>query len=317
MISIIRSAIGSLSTIGFLKFLKEHDFRVIGTDITDSAVGKFFVDAFYEVPRASEEKSVATRYREIVKKEHAQWIISGPEEEIAVLKQNEQYIETHVLHPPLETLRIITDKWRAFQYLAKNGFLMPQSYEGGEQEICPLQGKMILKPRRGRGSSGILVAENKEQLTHIQQAGLIHGEYIIQEFIEGEEWTVDTLHDLDGNLLNVVPRRRLKVDSGISIIGETVREEYLFELMMSISSLLNFVGGNCFQFIKDKSGRYYLTDINPRFGGGSILSLKASISFQQNLVRLFKGELRGSQPPSFDFDKLRMHRYYEEFYDKI
>jgi len=315
MITAIRSAISSPASIGLLKFLKESGFRVIGTDIINKSVGNFFVDAFYEVPRASDEQAVIKCYKKIVVQENARWIISGPEEEIKILKKHEKILGVSVMHPPIETLEIVTDKLLAFQYFSKNGFLTPQSYKLNIRKLPPLQGKMILKPRRGRGSTGIFVIDGRQQLEHSLYANSISRGYMVQEFIEGEEWTVDTLHDMEGNLLNVVPRHRLKIDSGISIVSRTVRDEYLFELIVKISSLLHFAGGGCFQFIKDKSGKYYLTDINPRFGGGAILSLNASISFQYNLIQLLKGESLRSQNPSFDFFELHMYRYYKEFYE--
>lgn len=93
MATIIRSAIGSLSAVGLIRFLKEHGFRVVGTDIADLSVGKYFVDRFYTIPKAIEHRKVISAYVKIVKKENAQWIVSGPEEEITILAKEKVCFE--------------------------------------------------------------------------------------------------------------------------------------------------------------------------------------------------------------------------------
>lgn len=313
IVTILRSAVGSLAAIGFLKFLTENGFRVIGTDITDLSVGKLFVDKFYKVPSAIEIEKVIKRYKNIIKRENVRWIISGPEQEILTLMKEKEYFKNlgaEILHPPLETLEIVTDKLALFTFFSQKKIRQPKTYVLRYANF--LNGKFILKPRKGRGSSEILFSE-REKLSSLKNI-FSKNDYIVQEFIHGEEFTVDVLYDLDGNLLNIVPRRRLKTDSGISVIGETVKDKNLIEIVLEISSYLKFIGGNCFQFIKDKDDNYYLTDINPRFGGGFILSLKASKSFRKNLINLLKNKHSLLTKLSFDFVEMKMYRYYDEFF---
>lgn len=316
VITIIRSAVCSLSSVGFLKFLKEQGFRIIGTDITNLCAGKSFTDKFYKVPNAVEIKKTINSYKDIISEEKARWIISGPEQEILALAMGRKdfaSLGTEILHPPLEVLEIIIDKLNTFDFFSQRGIKMPYTYRLDEVESHDLEEKIILKPRKGRGSRGVFITESNkiDSFKNI----LSIKDYIIQQFIEGEEYSVDAFYDLEGNILNVIPRKRLKTDSGISTIGETVKDENLFEIVSKVSSFLTFIGGNCFQFIKNKEGVYYLTDINPRFGGGSILSLKASKSFRRNLLNLLRGNYELLSKQSFDFKKAVMYRYYDEIFE--
>ena len=138
-------------------------------------------------------------------------------------------------------------------------------------------------------------------------------EYIIQEFIYGDEYTVDILCDMQGRLLNCIPRKRIKVDSGITVIGQVEKNMELIKIIEYLCSKLTLRGALCIQFIKSaKDGRYYLTDVNPRFGGGSFLSVKSSVSFQKNIVSLLNFEWDKLIYDSNDFTEISMYRYYAE-----
>ncbi len=319
MITIIRSAVGSLASVGFIKLLKNMGFKVIGTGISKESVGKFFVDSFYKVPKASKEDEVIESYLAIARKERAKWIISGPEEEIIVLSKHKDVFESegvYILHPDYKSLNIITDKYNAYTFLKRKGISLPATELATDIKnvVKNSQRKFILKPRKGRGSTNIVVFSDPDDIP----PGVLKNpqNFIIQEYIGGPECTVDVLCNLQGNILNIIPRRRIKVDSGITVIGETERDEKLINITEKILSIIKIIGGACLQFIKsDETGSYYLTDINPRFGGGVILSLTSSKTFRENLKNLLGFKWGRLLYKSYEFDKLRMVRYYDEIYE--
>jgi len=166
-ITIIRSAIGSLASVGFIKFLKSCGFEVIGTDITGESAGKFFVDAFYKVPKASDGLKVVESYLSIAKKEKAKWIISGPEDEIIVLSRHKSVFEhegIYILHPDYELLKVITDKYNAYNYLRKKGITLPSTDLLVNFNDYRSQSKFVIKPRKGRGSSGVIICDKTDEL---------------------------------------------------------------------------------------------------------------------------------------------------------
>jgi carbamoyl-phosphate synthase large subunit len=313
---IIRSAIGSLASNGFLKFLKERDIYIIGTDIIDKNVGMFLCDSFYEVPKAINYNLVIEKYCTIVSKEKPSWIISGPENEIEVLTKAKDKIGCGIFHLPYKTFNIVTDKYLLAEYFKNDliintpSTILLQDYN----DNILFTSKVVLKPRKGRGSNGVFIINYNEIELYRKKVSI--ADYIIQPYIEGIEYTVDTLHDFEGNLLNIVPRQRLAVESGISIVSRTIKDNIFVELISQISSKLVFMGGNCFQFIKCKNGSYYLTDINPRFGGGAILSIKSSKALADNIINLIKNKPENIKREIFSFEEMTMFRGYEEFYSK-
>ncbi len=224
---------------------------------------------------------VIHEYVNITKNEKADWIISGPENEIILLSNNVERLSSvglKVFHDGIDTLKTITNKYKLYLFF-KDKIDVPITYTM-DQYNGYFKENVIIKPNCGRGSSGVYI-HKADKVAHVIEL-LNTDDYIIQQYIQGVEFTVDTLHDFEGNLLNVVPRRRIAVDSGISISAETSRDKKFYEILINISDMLKFSGANCFQFIVSDN-KYYLTDINPRFGGGSILSIKSSSSLRGNM----------------------------------
>jgi carbamoyl-phosphate synthase large subunit len=312
MTTIIRSAIGSMPSTGFLKFLKERNINIIGTDITKDAVGKFLVDKFYEVPRANMQTQLIDKYLDIAKKTKSTFIISGPEEEIITLSANRDIFNNSgitIFHPPIETLEIVTNKKKLHEALKDSDIKTPHTDELLSFESI-MTDYIVVKPKLGRGSQGLFIDKKNKIQNKIKDYDI--DKYIVQELIIGQEYTVDVLCDMNGNFLNIVPRLRLKTDSGISVISKTVNDIEVIKSTIQLLTKFKFYGGNCFQFIKDAKGDLYLIDINPRFGGGSILSIKSSKNFQNNIINILGG--KKTIKYSTKFNELKMYRGYEEYY---
>jgi carbamoyl-phosphate synthase large subunit len=134
---------------------------------------------------------------------------------------------------------------------------------------------------------------------------------ILQQFIAGTEYTVDILSDLQAEPLSVVPRTRIHVESGISMKGRTVEDDEIIARSRAIAKQLKLIGPSCIQCIRDTEGIKFI-EVNARFGGGSILSMKADPNILLNLIRLIRGE----QPTVSKGFKagMTMLRYYSEVY---
>lgn len=307
-----------MPSIGIIKLLKENNFTVIGTDIIKESAGNFFVDEFFKVTRTNslEGHKVVDEYKRIVNSSGAKWIISGPENEVYLLTENESVfkkLECYLFHPTLETLEVITDKLKLIKYF-KTFLPLKNSQLLDEVRIDEFESeKIVLKPRKGRGSNGIFIINKHDKNTEELITSLHSKDYLVQEYIKGKEYSVDVLCDLEGKLLNIVSRERIGVDSGISVISRTVKIKKLIEYTSEIVLRLKFRGISCIQFIEE-NGEYYLTDINPRIGGGSILAINSSATFKSNLINLLSFRQEKLKYNDFDFRELTMYRYYNEVY---
>ena len=303
--SVLRSAVGCLSAISLIGELRNRDVRVVGVDCNPLSAGFSFCDKHYVVPRG-DEAGFLEEILKICDIEKPNAILPGPEEEIIVLSKNSELFRDRgisVLCPDYETVRICYDKLATHEVLRSYGISTPKIYtEDNVTFPC------IIKPRSGRGATGIFKAENKHELGfYIKKAK----QPIIQEFIDGVEYSIDVLADLEAKPLSIVPRIRLQVESGISVKSQTVYDEEIINYCDNITRKLKLKGPSCIQCIKNDR-KVVFTDINPRFGGGSILAVKADPSIVDNLIRIIQGNIT---VVSHQFTrKLTMLRYYSEVF---
>lgn len=304
-ITVIRTAVGSPVTAGLIKELRKRKIKVIGTDCNRFSAGFSLCDKSYIVPKGDDTRFLEEILR-ICDIEKPSAIISGPEEEILTLSKNKRLFEQRgiiVLTPSYKTSKICTDKIATFSFFQKEGIPTPKIYQKNNVKF-----PVIVKPRFGRGGVNVFKAKNRKELNlYLEEIE----NPIIQEFIDGEEYTVDILADLEGNSLSIIPRIRIETESGVSTKGKTVYDKKIIDLCKKIVEKLKLVGPSCIQLMKNKSGIKFI-EINPRFGGGSILSMKADPTIITNLIRIIKGE---KPTKSKGFKKgLTMLRYYSEVY---
>ncbi|MFP4497074.1 MAG: ATP-grasp domain-containing protein [Vulcanimicrobiota bacterium] len=66
---------------------------------------------------------------------------------------------------------------------------------------------MLIKPRCDSGSTGVKVVYNREELEAVFERT---PKPLIEEYVEGEEFTVDCADNLDNSIIGIVPRKRLQ-----------------------------------------------------------------------------------------------------------
>ena len=96
--------------------------------------------------------------------------------------------------------------------------------------------------------------------------------------------------DLDGRCLNAIPRTMIESKGGESIKGMTIRDERLIELGRDVAEQLRLVGPANIQCFREDDGSHFVTDINPRFGGGFPLPLAAGGRYPELALALARGE---------------------------
>jgi len=304
-ITVIRTAVGSPASVGLIKELGKKRVRVIGTDCNSLSSGFYFCDKNYVIPKGDDPKFI----KEILKIcsiEKPNAIISGPEQEILTLSKNKKLFGERnilVLVPDYETVKICADKIATYRFFKKENIPTPKIYNKGNVKF-----PIMMKPRFGRGSTDVFKVKNKSELKFYLKK---IKNPIVQEFIDGIEYTVDTFADLKGKPLSIIPRVRIQVESGISIKGKTICNKEIIDWCRKIAEKLKLIGPSCIQCIKSNKGLKF-TEINPRFGGGSILSIKADPTIILNLIRIIKRE-KPIKSRGF-IEGLTMLRYYSEVY---
>jgi len=142
----------------------------------------------------------------------------------------------------------------------------------------------FIKPLRGSASVGSGVINNDQELkAHVATFGEL---LVVQEYVPGQEFTVDVFRDRKGEVHCVVPRLRMVIRSGEMEKGLTVRDERVMEDSIKIAGLLGDVWGVfCCQCKREPDGPPRFFEVNPRFGGGSPLSIAAGANLPRYVIQ--------------------------------
>ena len=196
---------------------------------------------------------------------------------------------------------IMFDKLLSARWFKNNSIPQPDFFEKVEDIHYPV----ILKPRTGSASKGILVCGSQEELPVKVDS------YLVQHYIKNPtEISVDCYVGQNGEILSVVPRIRLETLGGEVVRSQTMRDESVIELSCKILSSGCFRGPITIQFLKDKDGNLYVMEINPRLGGGVVTSIGAGSGI---ISMLIKEALQYEVRPKCDWkDRTMMVRYLEE-----
>jgi len=278
-LKILRSAVGSPPSLGLIRELQKNNIEIIGIDANPLSFGLYDLKKTYLVP-PGDSPDFLDKIIKIIEEESPDAILSGPEQEILVLSKNKELLEKNggmLLCPDYDSVVICSDKEKTYTKFEELGIPFPEIYS-----IKNVQFPCIIKPKSGSGSLNVYKIENRKQFNFFIKK-VRHP--IIQEFIKGEEYTIDILADKNGNCLSVVPRLRISTESGISMKGKTIYNKEMMDYCKLIVKKLKLFGPLCIQCIK-KNDKLRFLEINLRFGGGSILSIKADPTIIPNLIRI-------------------------------
>ncbi len=175
----------------------------------------------------------------------------------------------------------------------------------------------FVKPVRGSAGVGAGVINNEKELTaHVATYGDL---LLVQDYVPGQEFTVDVYRSRDGQVRCVVPRQRLVVRSGEVEKGVTVHDPELIEATTKLASLLDDMWGVfCCQCRRPggNGGAPRFFEINPRFGGGSVLSIAAGADLPLYLLQEVLGQPITATVGEFT-DHLLMLRYDEAVFMQV
>lgn len=199
---------------------------------------------------------------------------------------------------------IMFDKVLSESWFVEKGLPIPPSYSKDDKLSFPV----IVKPRRGSASKGILLIDNAEQWDKLQDKE----DYVIQQYIaDREEYTVDCYVTTSGKIISIVPRLRIQTAGGEVMNSETRRDKELISISERVLKSGDFKGPVTIQFLRDKkTGATYIMEINPRLGGGVITSIEAGADITEFILRNYLGE--ELEPCASWKDRTLMTRYFKE-----
>jgi carbamoylphosphate synthase large subunit len=175
-------------------------------------------------------------------------------------------------------------------------------------EVAGVPGPWVVKPRAGRGSRGVRLLDERDDVVAALRAddGLI-----AQNRLAGREFTADVLVDRDGAVRVVVPRWREETRAGISVKGRTFGSDAVTRVVTAALAAVGLTGpANVQGFVPDDGG-VTVVEINPRFSGGLPLTLAAGA----DVVGAYLAGVRGEPLPALSARPgVAMSRYFAETY---
>ena len=263
--------------------------NVVAGDCSETAPAIYFADRRVNLPRINEDNYI-DEVINVCKRENIKLVIPTVDTDLLLLSEKRERIESEsgalVLISNTRVVSICRDKINTQKFLEENGFKIPKMYSEAELDSEEIQFPLFIKPKSGSSSIDTFKVNNLEEL--VTYRSLIK-DPIVQDFMEGKEFTVDVFLDLDGNLITVVPRLRMATRSGEISKGKIIKDTEIIEDIKRLVEVLKPIGHITVQLMKTKKGIEYI-EINPRFGGGAPMSIQSGADSCENIYHLLMGE---------------------------
>lgn len=262
---------------------------IVAGDCSNTAPALYFADKSIRLPKISEPNYIDAIIN-ICQKENISLIVPTIDTDLLLLAENKSYIESNtnakLLISDLRVVKICRDKILTQKFLEENGFKVPKMYSNEELETSDIQFPLFIKPKSGSSSINAFKINNYDDLKIYKS---VVKDPIIQDYMEGEEYTVDVFLDFDSHVITVVPRLRMATRSGEISKGKIVKDREIIEDVIKLMDVLKPIGHITVQLMKTKKGIEYI-EINPRFGGGAPMSIQSGADSCENLYRLLMGQ---------------------------
>jgi carbamoyl-phosphate synthase large subunit len=261
---------------------------VVAADPNPLAPAQYAADHRYPVPPIADAGYVPA-LRRLCDRHEVQVVVPLTDLDLEVLAQARAAGDLPALVPDPQIAKATFDKYETHLLLRRLGLPSPPTVLPGEAvESFPV----MVKPRWGSGARSIHRADD-------QRAAEFFVEYVreptmVQHFMDGPEFSIDTLSGPDGRCLNAIPRTMIESRGGESIKGTVIDDRELIELGARAVERLGVRGPCTVQVFRDVRIGLGITDVNTRFGGAFPAPMYAALpgrTYPELIVRIARGEV--------------------------
>lgn len=260
---------------------------IYGADMSGNAPALAYCDYDREVVEMNNPEYIDDLLR-ICKEDKINLLIPTIDTDLLILSKNKRRFEevgTKVLISDPDKILICRDKSITSQFFVDCGLCAPipvncwRDYKAGYPAF--------IKPKDGSSSINAHKVENQKELE--LYASQIE-DYVVQPYITGNEYTIDVFCDWDGEPISIVPRERVRVRAGEVLTTKIFMDQTMIEEAKKLCDLFKPCGPITVQLIRDDNDVDWYIEINPRFGGGAPLSMKAGARSAETILQLLAGE---------------------------
>lgn len=293
---------------------------VVATDMSNLAPALYDADKYYIVPRMT-----APNYLDVIldicKKEKINGVLSLIDPELSLLAENVRKFEavgTKVIGSSYELCEMALDKFQMYNWLTEHNYKCAKSYIDkdafyADVEAGKISYPVFVKPARGSASIAISKVYDKEtvDLLFAHDEGLM-----IQKFLDGQEIGADVYIDLiSKKIISIFTKKKIKMRAGETDKAVSFKDEKLFTLIEKFVSEAGYVGQIDID-IFEINGEYYISEVNPRFGGGYPHAYESGCDHMSLIAENLAGRVNSANIGNYD-DGIYMMKYNEVCIKKL
>jgi carbamoyl-phosphate synthase large subunit len=292
-----------------IKSLNDTKYECVGLDGELLGTGLYAVPTAYKIPYARSSEFIPTLL-EICKEENIKILFPGLDAELKILAESKQIfseIGTTVVVSSPEVIELSNDKLITYQKLTANGIAVPLTIEFSDYKEYLFEYPFIIKQRLdGARSKNVFLIKNKFELEKITSSSeFVSDDYVIQEYIEGDEYTCGSVN-VDGLCYGVIVMRRILRD-GDTYKCFSIRNSLIEEEVMRLMNLIQPFGA-CNVQLRLKQGKPYIFEINARCSGTT--AARTLCGF--NEPKMISDYISNGLLPKFEIQELSILRYWQE-----
>lgn len=288
--------------------------NVIATDANTLGPAIYDADKHYIVPSITEHGYI-DKIMEICRKEQISGVLSLIDPELSLLAANEEKfkaIGVTVIGSSYDLCEMSLDKMQMYEWLKAHGYNCARSWMDKEEfyravDAGEVSYPVFVKPFRGSASISISKVYDKEtvELLFAHESDLM-----IQEFLNGQEIGADVYIDLiSGKVVSIFTKKKLKMRAGETDKAVSFKDPELFAL---IEKFVNEAGyrGQIDIDIFEINGTYYISEVNPRFGGGYPHAYESGCDHMKLILNNLSGKVNEKNIGAYD-EGICMMKYNE------
>ncbi len=284
--------------------------KVIATDCSPYAPAIYEADEYVLVPRIT-EPGYLDKILEICREKQITGVLSLIDPELSLLADNkERFLEvgTVPIVPDAKQVDICFHKYAMYEACKALGFATGRCFLDRKEfyhavENGELTYPVFVKPESGSASLDIHMAQDQETVEFLcgREDGLM-----IQEFMNGQEYGADVYIDmLSGEVVSIFVKKKLKMRAGETDKAESFQEEKLFALITDFVKKMGFRGLIDIDLF-EIDGNWYISEVNPRFGGGYPHAWACGVRVPEMIVRNLEGQTNVPEIGNYPVGKIMM-----------
>ena len=286
--------------------------KVIATDASELGPAIYEADKYYIVPAITEPGYIDIILN-ICKAEKIDGVLSLIDPELSLLAENESRFNelgVTIIGSSYELCEMALDKMLMYQWLLDHNYNCARSWMDRELfykavEAGEVAYPVFVKPFRGSASINISKVYDRDTVDLL----FAHEEdLMIQEFLNGQEIGADVYIDMiSGEVVSIFTKKKIKMRAGETDKAVSFKDSKLFSLIERFVLEAGYRGQIDIDLF-DIGGQYYISEVNPRFGGGYPHAYECGCDHMKLILENLKGIANSKNIGNYD-DGVYMMKY--------